>query len=299
MLERIKSVPFIDESEAVKVKSVDGKITLQRTDRVIWACEKTAIEAEGIDCYVEAEKFFALIDEIKSLAQTTCLEVTLKNGAKYELPFLDVSWEAQEMPTEYEDTITFKLTDLILCTLKNLIKPELQCIWIDQNGAVSCDFISACVTSTVRASRGFLLPPDVQELVDGRICKVKVTEDKIFIAASDFDIVTSRPTEGEDQWYQTIRSMTEGANGFTSSEALSIGLKRLVMFADYVMFDGTKATAGSNYEPFAFRNLENNQYEIERLSRILSTAKSITEQGGNLVMKNDSCMFLLSPMEEA
>ena len=45
MLEKIKSVPFIDESEAVKVISIDGKIVLERNDRVIWASEKTSFEA--------------------------------------------------------------------------------------------------------------------------------------------------------------------------------------------------------------------------------------------------------------
>lgn len=299
MLEKIKSVPFIDESDAVRVTTVNGKVVLQRTDRVIWAREQTNIEAEGIDCYVQAEKFFTLIDEIRSMSQGTCLEVTLKNGAKYELPFIDVSWEAQSMPEQYEDTITFNLTDLILCTLKNLIKPELQCVWIDQEGAVSCDFISACVMPGVRASKGFLLPPDVQELVNGRTCKVLVTDTKIFVSASDFDIVTSRPTEGEDQWYDTVRQLVQGAQGFTASEALTEGLKRLMMFADYVSFDGQKALAGSNFEPFQFKDMEANKYEIERLLKILSTAKSISALEGNLLMRNDKCMFVLSPMEEA
>lgn len=299
MLEKIKAVPFIDESEAVKVISVEGKITLERNDRVIWASEKTNLEAHNISCYVEADKFFALLPEIKSLEQGTCLKVTLKNDAVYELPYLDVSWEPVEMPEEYSDSITFKLSDLMLCTLNNLIKPELQCIWIDEHGAVSCDFVSACISSGVKASKGFLLPPDVQPLVDGRICKVEVTDGRIYILASDFAIATSRPSEGEDKWYEQLREMLEGASDFVQGEKLAEGLKRLALFADYITFDGTKALAGSNFEPFVFSDVNGAQYEIEKVSRIMTTATKIGEKDGNLVFKNESSMFLVSPQEEA
>ena len=63
MLEKIKEVPFIDESSAVKVFTRDGKIVLERTDRVVWGQETTTIESEGVSCYVEADKFFALIND--------------------------------------------------------------------------------------------------------------------------------------------------------------------------------------------------------------------------------------------
>lgn len=299
MLEKIKEVPFIDESSAVKVLSVDGKIELERNDRVVWAAEKTAIESEGIDCYVEADKFFALFPDIKSLKQGTCLEVTLKNGARYELPFLTVEWSSVQMPEDYDDSITFKLSDLMLCTLKNLVRPELQCIYIDQQGAVSCDFISACVSKEVKASAPFLLPPDIQDLVDGRLCKVKVTDTNIYIQASDFSVVTSRPTMSEDAWWEGLRDAITDVAAFADAAPLAAGMKRLAMFGDYVNFDGDRVVSGSNYEPFAFANLEGNQYEIEKVSRILSTATHISEKGGNLVLKNESSMFLISPMDEA
>lgn len=304
MLEKIKEVPFIDESKAVKIITREGKIVLERNDRVVWAYEKTALVAENINCYVEADKFFLLMGEIKSLTQDTCLHIELKNGAKYELPFLSVEWDSQDMPTEYSDSITFKLSDLMLCTLKNLVKPELQCIYIDEKGAVSLDFLSACISKTVKSSSPFLLPADVQDLVDGRLCKVAVTDDKLYFEANDFGIVTSKPThvvEAEDEvpWWDAIRGLVEGASSFVSGDKLAEGLKRLSTFADYVVFDGEKATAGSNFEPFAFVDLSGREYEIERLSRILSTASKVSEVGGNLVLANDSNLFLLSPMEEA
>lgn len=299
MLEKIKEVPFIDESAAVKVVSDRGKVRLERNDRVVWASEKTSLEAEGINCYVEAQKFLALLPEIKALSQGTCLEVELKNGAKYELPFLTVEWESQVMPTEYSDNINFSISNLILCTLKNLIKPELQCIWIDEHGAVSCDFISACVSEDVKATRGFLLPPEIQELVNGRTCKVEVTDDKIFILAQDFEIITSRPTVTDDEWYSSLREMVEGAEGFKPASKLLDGLKRLAMFGEYVSFNGTVAMSGTNFEPFDFEDLQGNRYEIERLSRVLAAASSMTVSGGNLVLKEGGSLFLISPMEDA
>nr|DAH56641.1 MAG TPA: hypothetical protein [Caudoviricetes sp.] len=304
MLEKIKEVPFIDESRAVKLSTVDGKIVMERNDRVVWGYEKTALAAENIECYVEADKFFLLLPEIKSLSQDTCLHVELRNGAKYELAFLPVSWETQEMPTEYSDSITFKLADLMLCTLKNLVKPELQCIYIDEEGAVSCDFLSACINKTIKASSPFLLPADVQDLVDGRLCKVAVSEDKLFFEANDFGLVTSKPThtvdvEGETPWWDGVRGLVDGVANYHSGESLSSSLKRLSVFADYIEFDGNKAVAGSNFEPFAFVDLSGRQYEIERLGRILSTASKMSEVNSNLVMANETSLFLLSPMEEA
>ena len=300
MLEKIKEVPFIDESAAVKLLSKDGKLVLERNDRVIWASESTQVPAdEAISCYVEAEKFFTLLPDIAQVAQDTCLHIKLKNDAQYELPFLTAEWQTEEMPEEYENTITFKLDDLMLCTLKNLVKPELQCIWIDDKGAVSCDFISACVCDTVKATEGFLLPPDVQALVNDRVCKVKVTDSKIYFQASDFSIITSKPAIGEDAWWEQLREMLSVSATYVKAEPLTNALKRLVMFADYVTFDGAKVFAGENFEPFAFKEIAERKYEIERLSRILTTAEEITEESENLVLKNKTSRFLISPSEDA
>ena len=300
MLEKIKEIPFIEESSAVRIRTLaSGKVGLERNDRVLWASEATSIQAEGIDCYVEADKFFNLLPEVKSLEQNTCLVVTLNNGARYELPYIDVKWETQEMPEEFTDTINFKLSDLILCTLNNLIKPELQCIYIDNQGAVSCDFVSACMSKEVKSTTAFLLPPDVQALVDGRSCKVKIEDEKIFIQATDFNIVTSKPTIGEEPWWEQLREMVNEIPQTKSTATLSDGLKRLAMFDDYIKFNGEKVLASENYEPFEFIDLGENKYEIEKVSRVLTTANGITSVEGNLIFKNDNSIFLVSPMDEA
>lgn len=298
MLEKIKEIPFIDESRALKVKSVNGKIILERNDKVIWAQESTGIEAEGIDCFVEAKKFFALYEDIKSMEQGTCLTVTLKNGAKYELPFLAVHWDEVLMPDEYEDTITFKISDLMITTLRNLIKPELQCIYIDENGAVSCDIISACISNEVKASHPFLLPLDVQELVVDRICKVNATTDTLYLKGVNFSIATVKPTLTDD-WYNQLREMVVGVEGFVPTETLNESISRLSLFDDYVRFDGEKVIAGSNFEPFIFKDLEDKPYEINKLSKILPVVKFIAELDNNLILKNDGSLFLISAIEEA
>lgn len=299
MLEKIKEVPFIDESSAVKVVSQDGVVELERSDKVIWAREQTALKADNVDCYVEAKKFLTLLPEIGSLRQTSCLEVELKNGAKYELPFLDVSWETQVMPEEYEDKIKFKLDNLILCTLKNLIKPELQCIWIDNEGAVSCDFISACVTKDVKAAKGFLLPPEIQELVNGRVCKVQVTDSNIFVKAEEFDIVTSRPEVSDDDWYNDIRAMISCVEKFSPTSTLGEGLNRLAMFGDYVSFNGEIAISETNFEPFKFVDLAEFKYEIARLVKVIAVASEMAALDGNILLRDKETLFLVSAMEEA
>ena len=107
------------------------------------------------------------------------------------------------------------------------------------------------------------------------------------------------PTEDDDKWYEQLRGMLDGASEFTQGESLAEGLKRLALFADYITFDGEKALAGSNFEPFTFKDLNGAQYEIEKVSKIMSTAPKIGEKDGNLIFKNESSMFLVSPQEEA
>lgn len=300
MLEKIKEVPFIDESASVRLISKEGKLVLERNDRVIWASENTTLPVTTtLDCYVEAKKFFTLLPDIAELSQDTCLKVKLKNGAKYELPFMQVSWETQLMPTEFSNVIMFKLDDLMLCTLKNLIKPELQCVYIDSKGAVTCDFVSACISDTVKSSEAFLLPPDVQELVDGRQCKVEIKDEKIYIQSTDFSIITSKPVMSGEAWWEQLREMLSETSSFVKTEALTQGLKRLTLFGDYVSFDGEKALVGENFEPFKFTPLSDKKYEIERLAKILTTADEMSEQAENLVLRNKSSKFLISPMEEA
>lgn len=298
MLEKIKVIPFVDESAAVKLCAHDGKLTLERNTRVLWAAERTALPVEGIDCYVEAEKFFALLPNIRQLTQDTCLNVALANGAKYQLPFLSVSWDEVNLPAMTSPPIDFKISDLMLCTLKNLVKPELQCIYIDEHGAVSCDFISACISTAVKSEEPFLLPPDVQELISGTRCQVQIDTDKIYIAGPTFRIVTSKPTLSEDAWWESLRAMLDGAEEFTKAAQLQEGLKRLAIFADFVSFEADKVLAGTNFEPFSFKRIPEKQYGIEHLRRILDTATDIGEKDGNLVLKNATNKFLIAPMEE-
>lgn len=298
IIDKIKAIPFVDESSAVKVVSVNGRISIERTDKVVWAQEDTSLLSNDIECYVEAKPFFALFDEIASLKQTTCLEIKLKNGAEYELPFMDVTWDTVEMPDEYHDRILFKIGDLMITTLRNLIKPELQCIWIDEHGGVSTDIISACVSKEVKSKHPFLLPLDVQELVLGKLADVNASGDMLYISGNDFNIAVMKPTT-DDTWYDDLRGMLDGNPGFVAVGSLADSLKRLVLFDDYVSFDGNIVKAGSNFEPFLFKDLGDNPYEIVKLGKLLSVSSSIGEIENNLVLQNEGSVFLISAMEEA
>ena len=301
MLEKIRAIPFIDESRAVKVSVSQGKMILERTDKVLWGSEvfDKPNWSDVPTCYVEADKFFVLLESISSLVNLgTCLEVTLSNGAKYQLPFLDVKWNSIEMPNDYSEVVTFKLADLMLCTLTNLIKPEFQCIRIDEKGAVSCDFVSACITSDMRVSRGFLLPPEVQPLVDNRLCKLKLTDDKIYIISAGFELVTSMPQLSEEEWWEQLRGMID--NSLTFLDWSSEALKRLMMFGDYVEFRDGKVYCGNNYEPFLnFPDMPGRRYEADKLLKIMSSATKIAVFNNNLILKNDNALFLVSPVDEA
>ena len=93
--------------------------------------------------------------------------------------------------------------------------------------------------------------------------------------------------------------MLEGDPGFVAVGNLSDSLKRLELFDDYVSFDGHVVKAGSNFEPFLFKDLGDNPYDIVKLSKLLSVSSTIGEIGNNLVLQNEGSVFLISAMEEA
>lgn len=299
MLEKIKAIPFIDESAAVKLYTVDGTLVMERFTRVLWAKELSAVPAEDISCYVEAAKFFPLLPFVKTLQQTTCLTLQLKNGAKYDLPFLTVEWESPEdFPTELRQ-IKFDLSDLMLTTLKNLVKPELQCIYIDQQGAVSCDFISACLTDKVRFDFPLLLPPDIQELVNGTTCDLGVNAEIIYVKHPKFEITSTVPTLEEEAWWEDLRHMIPQDTRYIPANTLLDSVKRLAVFGDYVTFEEGKVCSETNHEPFTLEDvLPTSLYATEYLLKVLSVSAHIAHESGNLLLKNNRSVFLVSEMGE-
>ena len=273
---------------------------MERNTRVIWASELFDLSVEGIDCYVEASKLFSLLPEIEEMKQGTCLKVRLKNGARYDLPFLVVKWDTPEMPEEYNNSITFKLDDLMLCTLKNLVKPELQCIYIDEKGAISCDFISACINNIVKCSEQILLPPDVQDLTNGKVCNLNITETTLFIKGENFNIVTARPTLSEEAKndFTNLREMIEGELIFVKVKELQEGLKRLVLFGDFITFEENRVVCNNNFEPFNFKKIEDKKYEIESIKKVILVATDIGELEGNIVFTSETSTFLVSAVQE-
>lgn len=299
MIEKIKPIPFIDESNAVKLTSLGGKLVLERTDRVLWAREKTQVDYVGQDCYVEASKFFVLLPEIKTLVVGTCLEVVLKNNAKYSLPFLEVQWESRVMPEGTPQVIRYDIEPLIVSTLSNLIKPELQCIYIDNQGAVSCDFISACFSPQLKSDIPFLLPADVQKLVLGDTCKTVVTDSQVGFMTDQYEIIVSVVLLGEDRWWEQLRDMMKGVSEFYSTTGLDSVMKRMALFVDYVSFDGSSVCGGTNKEPYQFHSLEGKIYEVSKLSALLDYVKEMTVANDALVLKGEKVSYMLSPLEEA
>ncbi len=142
------------------------------------------------------------------------------------------------------------------------------------------------------------MPPELQPLVDGRLCKIKVTDEKIYVKATDFDLVTTCPTTGEDAWWEQLREMI--SDSLTFVDWSSDALKRLMLFGDYVEFKDGKVYCGSNFEPFtSFESIPGRKYEADKLLRVMSTATKIAVFNDNLILKNDSSLFLISPIDEA
>ena len=214
------------------------------------------------------------------------------------MPFIPVERATEEMPEEYSQSILFDIDDLMVCTLTNLIRPELQCIYIDSKGAVTCDFVTACINKTLKSDEPFLLPPEVQQLVKDITCQVQMEGEHICFRASNFDIKIAKPTLSEEPWWEDLRAMVEDVERFQPIGKLQQSVARLNMFGDYIQFTGDKVIADTSYEPFAFTNLGEKRYEIMGLSKILPVVTHIANNESVLVFKNLKSKFLVSAGEE-
>ena len=137
MIEQIRAIPFIAESEAVKLLP-DRRV--ERYTRILQASEFLPSQLT-LSCdrpvYVEAKKFFALLAATSTVsAEPTCLTVGLQNGAVYRLPFMDVQWDdMRPRPSGAPRSVETDIMGLSTCILGNNMRPELQCIYMDAQGA--------------------------------------------------------------------------------------------------------------------------------------------------------------------
>lgn len=303
MIEKVKRLPFIEESEVVRI-DLDDHI-FERYDRTIRVIEKISslidLKGEG-EIYTTAAELLPLLPLLKSISKHhDAAEVILTNGAKYMLPGREIKFEP-DIQSDFEPENTFKLKlsgHLSATTLKNLLDPILQTIYIDPEGAVSTNSLNACLDSSINAPISLLIPPDLIELIAGTEVTVLLTSTTLLARTTEAVIKVPIIPVPETNNFLLVRGyVADLPETWDKTEGLEDSLKRLMAFGEYASFTNDKVYVGNNYEPFKFMNAETNtSYPIVDLLSMLPSVSKISCAGGNLLLKGNTHYFIISPKE--
>jgi hypothetical protein len=303
MIEKVKRLPFIEESEVVRI-DLDAHI-FERYDRTIRVIEKISslidLKGEG-EIYTTAAELLPLLPLLKSISKHhDAAEVILTNGAKYMLPGREIKFEP-DIQSDFEPENTFKLKlsgHLSATTLKNLLDPILQTIYIDPEGAVSTNSLNACLDSSINAPISLLIPPDLIELIAGTEVTVLLTSTTLLARTTEAVIKVPIIPVPETNNFLLVRGyVADLPETWDKTEGLEDSLKRLMAFGEYASFTNDKVYVGNNYEPFKFMNAETNtSYPIVDLLSMLPSVSKISCAGGNLLLKGNTHYFIISPKE--
>lgn len=316
MLELLKEMGFIPESRAVKLYNLEGRVMGERFDRVTYMRELIGtfpLEVES-PVYVESGRFLPLVPFIRSARATeNYLHVILRNGAEYKIPYLeDMDFSRPELgDVAFNILIEGKidLSALKKTALQNLVKPEMRCIYVDERGAVSCNFLQATIDKNLRAPHKVLLSPDLINYIDTSSDTAVIGE------AGDYLIYTDRQSrwiwapraefeevsEEEMPWYESMYSLSNDVpeDYFVSVPTdIEGAIKRLSFFSDEGEFKEDRIESGQNYEPLALPRNATGKYTLEELLSVVSVGKQIAFYDSALFLKNENITVIVSEKED-
>lgn len=308
MLELMKQLGFIPESKAIQLQSNSLGVYGSRYDRVTYLKEKLDITVislhETTDVYVEADKFLALLPYITQVKEEeNFLLVNTQGGGVYKLPYLDVTFPVFDC-THLNKIIELHkdLEGLKKTALNNLVKPEMRCIYVDRNHAVSCNFLQGTVDSGVTSVEPVLLPVDLYAYIQQPGVIYTAEDLIIFSDFQDKSLVVApycefqRVEEGEEPWFSQIAQLAESSNSSRYVEVpqnFEDSLKRLQLFNNDLTITPTKLISGENEEPCALPFAETH-FKIDRILSVMQGADKMTIFNGNLYFKNGSSIVLIS-----
>lgn len=307
LVNQMKEIQLVAESKILKIDPVNRSFS--RYDKTVYIKDPIpqSISIIGSSAqYVEASKFFALFGELKSIELTDdCCHLFLKNGAEYKLPYFMIDWEDQsiDISNSYSTIIKLASGRLSSATLKNLANPILQCIYVDDATAVSCNSMVACIDGTVISSKPLILPPDIISLIEGTETKVYLFEDSqsnknvYVLEVGDSVVYVPMPDISDyPEIAETLRgSLPENIQRYATS-TLFDSLKRLSASHERVVFTGDKVQADEDFEPFSFPTANASfTYSIQNLLSVIQQTKHIAQSDYALLLYGDKFLFMISP----
>lgn len=300
LVDKMKDIQLVAESKVLKIDPKEK--VFSRFDKTVYIKEPIPatiqVSGQGPN-YVEAGKFFTLFGEIQKidLLQDYC-HLTLKNGAEYKLPYLLTSWDdkATSLPATPAATIKLANGRLSSATLKNLANPMLQCIYVDDATAVSCNSMVACIDGTVTSGEPLILPPDIISLIEGSEASIYIDNGNYALKVGDAIVLVPIPGLDYTETAELLRgTLPENIERFPVG-TLFDSLKRLSSQAEYVTFKPDRVQAGDNYEPFDFPKANQNYtYNIQNLLSVIQQAKNIAQSDYALLLYGDQFLFMISP----
>lgn len=316
MLELLKEMGFIPESRAVKLYCLDGKVVGERFDRVTYMREVIGTFPLEIQSpiYVEAGRFLPLVPFIDSANSTeNYLHVLLKNGAEYKIPYLEgIEFSRPQFSDDSPQVLLegkIDLSALKKTTLQNLVKPEMRCIYMDERGSVSCNFLQATVDKNLRSPCRVLLSPDI-------IDYIPVSDsDSIIASIGDYLFYTDtvsrwiwapkaeieEVSDGEIAWYDTMYNLSDAVPEdyfVTVPPDIEGAIKRLSFFSDEAEFMEGRIVSGQNYEPLSLPQNASGKYTLEELGSVISIGKQIAFYENALFLRNDKVTVIVSEKED-
>lgn len=302
LTDKMKEVQLVQESKLLKISPQQR--TFSRYDKTVFIIEPipSTLNISGEkDAYIEAGKFFALFPELTSIevCNDYC-HLTLKNGAEYKLPFYPVAWQdqAEDLPDTPTATIKLAAGRLSSATLKNLANPMLQCIYIDEATAVSCNSMVACIDGTVTSETPLLLPPDIISIIEGSESNIYIIGDNYVITIGDGKVFVPIPKLDYKESADILRGalpLPEEVKKYPVSTLLD-SLKRLSASHDVITFTEDRILADEDYEPFNFPTANSDySYNIQSLLSVAGQTTSIAQSDYALLFYGDQFLFMVSP----
>lgn len=309
MLELMKVLGFIPESKAVKVYKYQEKVFGERYDKVTYLREALNINLEGDGaCYVEAESFLSLLPFIqRAVMKENYLDVFLKNEAEYKIPYMEVEFDVPKMdPPTLEITGDLDFTVLKKTALQNLVKPEMRCIYVDGNGAVSCNFLQGTVDKNIVSLQDeLLLPPDLVDYIPTGHGEIYKGGDMLFYTDAENRFIWSPSGDfsgdEEEPWYKSIYNQAVEVEGDTYSpiqDGFEESLKRLALFGKEAVFNSTKVEVGNSFEPVSIPTASGQVFDLEEVTPIISCGKEILFKRDAMFLRNDKITILVSAKEQ-
>lgn len=315
MLELMKELGFIPESRVVKLYKLNGKVVGERYDKVTYLREVLPDLDLTVEepVYVESGRFLPLISFIRSAtARDNYLQVILRNGAEYKFPYIEIEFSRPEVPDiapsiQIEGEIDLSI--LKKTALQNLVKPQMRCIYVDRNGAVSCNFLQGTVDKGLKSQNPILLPPDLIDYMQsgerGMICTIG---DLLFYTNHSTKWIWAPKSEleqSEDEgapWYKSIYEQSDAAELQNLLSDIPAGiedsLKRLQFFGTEAVFYADKIMTGENFEPVAIPSAVGGVYTLEEVVSVIPFAKKIAFFNNAMYLKNGNVTILVSEKEE-